>query len=151
MSKFINLSNKASPKEDNNKEKPIQHNKSTNTVNVYIGHGVTAILNNDSEVDFTTIKCLKDVEELYEKKPNILLGVTPMLYKEFINSKTNEIKKFVKEGDLVEVIAKFRSRPVDSVPRIVKNVYLKSLFNMSVFIAELDDGDIQLTNRLKVL
>lgn len=111
-------------------------------------NNVYLITEEDDEEDLDLITTLEDVILLQKRKPQLILGFKPNLYSEFFDKKTGIIKQYVFKGNIVVVKDKFKSRAVDNIPRIVKDVYLKSLHNMTVIIAELDDGDFQLSNRL---
>jgi hypothetical protein len=114
-----------------------------------LNNGVVVILVKDAEEDYSTIKTIQDVLELDKKKPNNIVGLNPPIYHEFIDRAKKTINLFVNEGDLVTVNRKFMDKKGD-IPRRVEKVYIKSLNNMSVIVAQLDDKELCLTNRLIV-
>ena len=80
--------------------------------------------------------------------PNAIYSFEPALYNDFINKATHSIHTFVKAGDLVVVKKKYASS--NNPPRRVKDIYFKSLGDMTVLVAILDDEDLELCNRLLV-
>ena len=110
---------------------------------------VSVILVKDAEEDYSTILTIQDVLELDKRKPNNIVGLSPPIYHEYIDRAKKTINLFVKVDDLVTVKSKFMDNK-GHIPRRVKKVYVKSLNNMSVIIAELDDKELYLTYRLEV-
>lgn len=105
---------------------------------------------NGEDIDFDSIRTLEDVLSLHAAKPNILLGITPPLYSAFM-SNVGGIVPYVKVGDKVKyknpAQADYPSNPV----RTVSDVYIKSLKDMSVIVAEFEEGDFALTYLLSKL
>lgn len=137
----------ASKRSSSSKSPPIKIN--ANHLVHKIENNVSVILVKDLEEDYSTIKTIHDVLELDKKKPNNIVGLLPAIYYEFIDRANKTINTFVKVGDLVTVNRKFMDKKGD-IPRQVKKVYSKSLNNMTVILAELDDKEVYLTNRLIV-
>jgi hypothetical protein len=156
--------------ENENKEKPIFNilgNKSTsespvkvafrknvgkesfNYIKHKILHNVIVLLVPDEEEDYSKINTLFDLINLDLRKPNLIAGFEPPLYKDFVDTFNKSIKTFVKVDDLVTVKAKYEDNR-GHIPRQVKDLYLKTLNNMTVIIAILNDNDYCLTNRLEI-
>ena len=137
----------ASKRSSSSKSPPIKIN--ANHLVHKIENNVSIVLVKDVEEDYTTIKTIHDVLELDKRKPNNIVGLLPAIYYEFIDRANKTLNTFVKVGDLVTVNRKFMDKKGD-IPREVKRVYAKSLNNMTVILAELDDKEVYLTNRLIV-
>lgn len=116
-------------------------------IKVNIGRGVTVLFVKDSEEDYSKLKHLNDVVELDLRKPGVLADFRPPLFKEYINRVNHTIETFAKIGDIVTIDRKYLD-PKGDVPRRVIDLYFKSLNNMTVVMVKLEDGDINLSNRL---
>ena len=140
------------------KERTKKVNKTVNTLISlnnpnYIQHslkkGVTIVLVKDHEEDYSKLETVKDVIELDKRKPASIVGFIPSLYHEFIDKTKGTIDPKVKIGDIVTVKRKFVDKKGD-IPRTVTNYYFKSLHDMTVIVAVLNDGDFCLANRLEI-
>lgn len=106
---------------------------------------VTLLVVEDHEEDYTKIYTLDDVLSLDRRKPSNIAGFVPPLFSDFKDRVKNIIRTYVKVGDTVVVKAKYMD---GTPPRKVVDVHLSSLADMTVVVATLSDGDLQLTNRL---
>lgn len=103
----------------------------------------------DKEENYDNLKTLQDVIALDIKKPNLLLGISPSLYSAFKSSVTKNIETYIDKGDTVIYKNISFSPDKKNLPKVVENVIIKSLGNMSVIIAEFEGGDFALTTHLK--
>jgi hypothetical protein len=115
----------------------------------YIKHGVQVVLVKDTEENYNDIENIHDIINLIKKKSSNIVGFIPKLYHEFLDLTNARIKTFVNEGDLVVYKSKFA--PNNNNPKIVKEIYIKSLNDMSVLIAKLDDNSLVLCNQLELV
>lgn len=119
----------------------------------YVKHnldkGVTLVLVKDHEEDYSKLKTVQDVIDLDKRKPNVIVGFNPPLYFEFINKGKQCLTSNVDVGDIVTVKAKFKDNK-GHIPRVVQSLYFKSLFDMTVIVAVLNDNDFCLANRLEI-
>lgn len=113
-----------------------------------LGKGVTIILTKDLEEDYSTITTLNSLLEFNKKKPNNIVGIVPELFKSFIDEENKSINTYVKVGQVVKSISKFERG--NNFPRKVKEVYLKSLHDMTIVIAKLEDDSIHIAYTLEV-
>lgn len=102
---------------------------------------------NDEEEDYSLIKTLHDVILLDKRKPQLVVGFKPTLYKEFTNSR-GQIITHVQVGDKVKLKPKFEDRKAPTL--IVKDIRTASLFDMTVILATFDNYYPTLVNRLEV-
>lgn len=118
------------------------------TYNVNIGKGVTIHLGiTDSKFTEMNLATYSDVLILDKYNPDLIHGFTPPLYKEFVVK--NRLLNHVNIGDKVIINPRYKERDGDK-PQILKDIYFKSLNNMTVLIGILDNGDITLYNRLQL-
>jgi hypothetical protein len=117
---------------------------------VLVDNSVVFTYDTGDTENYDNIRTLEDVLTLHEAKPNVLLGIHPPLYSAFMNT-TGGIVPYVKVGDKVKYTnprqADIPSNPV----RTISNVYFKSLTDMSVIVAEFEEGDFALTYLLTKL
>lgn len=128
------------------KEGVLQSNP--NYINITLKHGVTLIVTKDEEEDYSKLETLDDIILLDKRKPNNIVGFNPPLFKDFINKATGAINTSVSVGESVVCVKKFMDKR-GHIPRIVKSLYLKSLNNMTIVIAILNDDDFYIANRLE--
>lgn len=125
------------------------HIVNENFVQQQIQNNVTVTLVKDAEEDYTKLYTLQDILDLDKRKPSNIVSISPPLYHELINKATSSIKIHAPVGSVVKVQRKFMDSKGD-IPREVKALHLKSLNNMTVIVATLDDGDYQLAHRLEI-
>lgn len=116
---------------------------------VQLPHGVQVHFAKDPEEDFSKVQDLEDVMKLELAKPNLIVGFTPNLFHFFEEKGTRAIKRYIKPSDLITVKKVYMDNKGDE-PRRVARMYFKSLSDMTVIIAVLEDGDLQLANRLEL-
>lgn len=143
--------NKTPVKERSRGSTSTQQLNTDKTYNINIGKGVVIHLNDDimySMVPTPFFKSLpyKDTVNLDKNHPDLIEGFTPPLYKEFIVK--GKLLNHVNIGNKVIIHPKYQESNIKQ--RILKDIYFKSLNNMTVLIAVLDDGDLVLYNRLQL-
>ncbi len=116
------------------------------TTNIQIGKGVVIHLDTNEYVKlkkYTKLDYLAIVQ-LDKDNGNMIEGFTPPLYKEFIIK--NKLLNHVNIGDLCIINPKYEENTTSE--HTVKDIYFKSLNNMTVLIAKLSNGELILYNRL---
>lgn len=119
-----------------------------NLIEIKLDKGVTIKLVKDNAFLFTKELNLKDIIEIDNAKPDLIHSFHPPLYKDFITSK-GQINTHVNIGNIVKVKRKFMDDKED-IPREVTNLYFKSLNNMTVITAVLNDNDFYVASRLEI-
>ncbi len=114
-----------------------------------LGKGVTIVLTKDPEEDYSSLVSLHSLLEFNKKKPNNIVGIIPELFNAFVDDINNTINPYVKKGQIVKSVSKFE-RGNFKQPRKVEDVYLKSLNNMTVVIAKLEDDSIHISYTLEI-
>lgn len=116
-----------------------------NTETIPIGKGVSVVLFKDKGVVFYNGSTLNNILEIEKLYPDAFVGLLPSLYEDFIIN--DVITPYVNIGDTVTIKRIYCEKKGD-IPRKVKDIYFKALNDMTVIIAELEDGDLVLTNTL---
>lgn len=119
-----------------------------NSKEVAIKKDVTMLVVLDEEEDYSTIKTITDVLALDARKPNNIIGFIPALHESFINKVKKTLLTHVNIGDTVIMKPKYTDEK-GKIPRKVKDLYFKSLNNMTIIIAILDDDDFHIANLLQ--
>ncbi len=112
------------------------------TYNVNIGKGVIIHLSREPELSY--IYNYQTLIQLDKFDSELIEGFTPPLYKEFIVK--NKLLNHVNIGDLCIINPKYKENTTSE--HTVKDIYFKSLNNMTVLIAKLSNGELVLYNRL---
>lgn len=116
-----------------------------NTETIPIGKGVSVVIFKDKGVTINKDSTFDDIIQLEKLHPDAFVGVLPALFEDFIVN--DMIQPFVKIGDFVK-IKRIYCEKLGDKSREVKDIYFKALNDMTVIIAELEDGDLVLTNTL---
>lgn len=129
----------------------VQNINTDKTYNVNIGKGVTIHLNDKLMYSINPVPNIKTLSykefvELDKQYPDLIEGFTPPLYKEFIVK--GKLLNQVNIGDLSIINPKYREN--NTMKNIVLDIYFKSLNNMTVLIAKLDNEELVLYNRLQL-
>lgn len=119
-----------------------------NQIIVKLNKGVSITMVKNSTVIYEEIKTLNDVIFLDTVRPHLIVCFHPPLYKDFVDKQKQSIDTIIKVGDIVKVKSKYIDNKGD-IPREVTNLYFKSLNNMTVVIAVLNDNDFYVANRLE--
>jgi len=120
----------------------VQNINTDKTYNVNIGKGVTIHLSREPELNYKYN--YQTLVQLDKVDPDLIEGFTPPLYKEFIVK--GNLLNHVNIGDTITINPKYKDS--SKYRCIVEDIYFKSLNNMTVLIAVLNDGDLVLYNRL---
>lgn len=115
--------------------------KSVNTTFIKIYKDVLVEVENNNLINFKNFKTLNDL--LNNKFDIKIISIKPPLYKNFI--KDNKINININIGDIVE------SKQHKIERQKIINLHLKSLSDMSVIIATLEDKTIWLSTDLKII
>lgn len=116
-----------------------------NTEIIPMGKGVSVVIFKDKGITITKDSTLNDIIMVEAVRPEAFVGLLPSLYEDFINN--DIITPHVNVGDFVKIKKIYKEKKGD-IARKVKSIYLKALNDMTVIIAELEDGDLVLTNTL---
>lgn len=108
---------------------------------------VQVVIMNDEEEDYTLIKTLHDVIQLDKRKPQLIVGFTPYLYKEFTNSR-GQIITHVQVGDKVRLKPEFEDKKAPTL--VVRDIRTAYLSDMTVILATFDNYYPTLSNRLEL-
>lgn len=119
-----------------------------NQIIVKLDKGVSITMVKDDTIHYDEIKILNDVIFLDTVRPDLIISFHPPLYKDFVDKQKQSIDTIVKVGDIVKVKSKYIDNKGD-IPREVINLYFKSLNNITVVIAVLNDNDFYVANRLE--
>lgn len=119
-----------------------------NQIIVKLDKGVSVICVKKDDIKYDEIKTLNDVIFLDNTRPDIIINFQPPLYKDFVNKQNQSIDTIIKIGDIVKVKNKYLDNKGE-IPREVINLYFKSLNNMTVIVAVLNDNDFYIANRLE--
>lgn len=121
-----------------------------NLIEYKLDKGVIIKLVKNEGYIFNTITqpTLRDIIEIDNIKSDLIHSFHPPLYKDFITSK-GQINTIINIGNIVKVKRKFMDEKED-IPREVTDLYFKSLNNMTVIVAVLNDNDFYVANRLEI-
>jgi hypothetical protein len=118
-------------------------------IKITLKKGAVVKLVKNEEEDYSHLTTSQDIIDLDIRNPNAIYSFEPALFNDFIDKATHNINPFVKIGDTVIVKKKYANSK-GHIPRKVKDIYFKSLGNMTVIIAVLQDGELELCNRLQL-
>lgn len=141
--------------EVNSSEKRVTHSRKeggvkdeTDLISIKLNKGVIIKLQKRNNVNYDIIKTLNDIVKLDINIPDLIHSFHPPLYKDFITSK-GQINTIIEIGNIVITKRKFIDNKED-IPREVIDLYFKSLNNMTVIVAILNDNDFYVANRLEL-
>ena len=129
--------------------KPVQASRPRKTIGkqVLVDNSVVFTYDTSDTENYDNIRTLEDVLSLHAAKPNVLIGIHPQLYSAFMDT-TGGIVPYVKVGDKVKYKNPRQADVTGNPVRTISNVYFKSIGDMSVIVAEFEEGDYALTNLL---